>query len=275
MEKLTRLNARLSTLSELREIIIALRSMAASAAREGAASLPAIRRYGKTIGEGLADTAAIYGLETIPKESAEGPGLMCLIGSEHGFVGDLNRRLVEHAGALGQEWQLLFVGRKLAGAAEEVGMTVDDVIPMTSHVASVPLVARRIADRAVAFDRVSVTVAIRYSKEGLKIEERRILPIPPEAFGKAAAEPPLHHLSAAELLSQIAEEYLLAQLAEAVMEGLAGINEVRLRVLTAADTNIGDKIDSLTQQARSLRQEEITAELLDIVTGAEAIAGEG
>ncbi len=274
MERLARLNARLSTLSELREIIIALRSMAASSAREGAAALLAIRRYGEAIGEGLADTAAIYGVGTLSREPAEGPGLLCLIGSEHGFVGDLNRRLIEQLGDLGQDWQLLVIGRKLAGAAEEAKATALGVIPMTSHVASVPLVARRIADRAVSFDRVSVMLAVHQGGTGLKIETRQVLPIPSEAFGRASAAPPLHHLPAAELLRQIAAEYLLAQLAAAVLEGLAGINEVRLRVLTAADTNIGEKIDGLTQTARSLRQEEITSELLDIVTGAEAIAGQ-
>lgn len=273
MERLVRLNARLATLSELREIIIALRSMAASAAREGEAALEAIRRYGETIEQGLADTAAIYGLAAVPRAAAQGPGLMCLIGSEHGFVGDLNRRLVEHAKGLAGDWQTLLVGRKLAGAAEEAKMPSVGVVPMTSHVASVPLVARRIADRAVAFDRVSVTLAVHESGEGLKIEERQILPIPPEAFGEASAFPPLHHLEPTELLGQIAAEYLLAELAAAVVEALTGLNEVRLRVLTAADSNIGDKIGGLTQEARSLRQEEITSELLDVVTGAEAVSG--
>ena len=168
MERLARLNARLATLSELREIIIALRSMAASAAREGEEALEAIRRYGKTIEQGLADTAAIYGLAPAPKETVEGPGLMCLIGSEHGFVGDLNRRLVEHAKGLGGDWQMLLVGQKLAGAAEEAKMGAVDIVPMTSHVASIPLAARRIADRAVAYDRVSVTLAVHESGEGLR-----------------------------------------------------------------------------------------------------------
>ncbi len=273
MERLARLNARLATLSELRQIIIALRSMAASAAREGEAALEAIRRYGKTIEQGLADTASIYGLGAAPKNAAEGPGLMCLIGSEHGFVGDLNRRLVEHAHSRGCDWQMLMVGRKLAGVAEETKMAAIDTIPMTSHVASIPLVARRIADRAISFDRVGVTLAVHESGEGLRIEERQILPIPQEAFGAAPTFPPLHHLEASELLRQIAAEFLLAELAEALLEALTGINEVRLRVLTAADTNIGDKIDDLTQESRSLRQEEITSELLDVVTGAEAVTG--
>jgi F0F1-type ATP synthase gamma subunit len=42
--------------------------------------------------------------------------------------------------------------------------------------------------------------------------------------------------------------------------------------MQAADQNIADKLDKLMLQGRQLRQDAITSELLDIVSGSEAVA---
>ena len=52
------------------------------------------------------------------------------------------------------------------------------------------------------------------------------------------------------------------------MESLASENAARLQVLEAADRNIDSRLHG---QALTLRQESITEELLDLMTGAEAI----
>jgi F-type H+-transporting ATPase subunit gamma len=44
--------------------------------------------------------------------------------------------------------------------------------------------------------------------------------------------------------------------------------------MEAAHTNIDEKLEALSQDERRRRQDEITTELLDIATGAEAVAGE-
>jgi F-type H+-transporting ATPase subunit gamma len=59
------------------------------------------------------------------------------------------------------------------------------------------------------------------------------------------------------------------------MEALASENSVRLATMQAADHNIGDKLENLEKQERVLRQEAITVELLDVVTGAQAMAENG
>jgi F-type H+-transporting ATPase subunit gamma len=64
----------------------------------------------------------------------------------------------------------------------------------------------------------------------------------------------------------------MAEIVRSLTEAFVGESATRLRVLTEADRNIGDKIEELRRMARQLRQETITAELLDIVVGAEAVA---
>ena len=76
-------------------------------------------------------------------------------------------------------------------------------------------------------------------------------------------------------MRQLASEFLFAEITRAVMESLTSENGARLRVMEAADHNIGDKLERLHRSENALRQEAITSELLDIVTGSEAILGNG
>jgi len=272
VELLNRLNARLAALSELHEIVIAMRSMAASAMQEGSNAIPAVRRYSEAIQSGLTDVAAIRGFDAIGTAATEdAPGLLCLIGSEHGFVGNFNHRLVDHIGQDVSGFALLAVGRRLATAAADAGLTVRNVVPMPGHLASVPLAARRIAEDAIQFDRIQIATAVRGADGEITVKRRDLLPIPPAAFRETSAAPPMHQFPADELFRQVGAEYVLAELARALVESLVLENDVRLRVLTAADQNIAEKVEALAKEANAQRQQEITAELIDIVTGAEAI----
>ncbi len=84
---------------------------------------------------------------------------------------------------------------------------------------------------------------------------------------------PAHYLSVELLLAGLGREYLFTGVAHTLMESLASKNAARLRAMLAADQNIGERLDGLRQSERVRRQDEITTELLDIVTGAEAILG--
>jgi len=65
----------------------------------------------------------------------------------------------------------------------------------------------------------------------------------------------------------------VAELTRAIMESFASENGARLRVMESADRNIDTRLQRLGGQAHTLRQGAITAELLDLITGAEALAG--
>jgi F-type H+-transporting ATPase subunit gamma len=62
-------------------------------------------------------------------------------------------------------------------------------------------------------------------------------------------------------------------LTEAAVESLASENAARFAAMQSAHGNVSKKLEELQQQARLMRQNEITSELLELVTGAEAMAG--
>jgi F-type H+-transporting ATPase subunit gamma len=75
----------------------------------------------------------------------------------------------------------------------------------------------------------------------------------------------------AELLGDLIEEYFFIQLHRALFESHCSENGARLLAMTAASGNIEDRAEALTKEFQSARQDLITAELLDVVAGSEAL----
>ena len=82
---------------------------------------------------------------------------------------------------------------------------------------------------------------------------------------------PLLGSPARELVGYLAEEYFFIQLYRALLESHSSENGARLLAMTAASGNIDDRFDEVTREFRSVRQDAITSELLDVVAGAEAL----
>ena len=143
---------------------------------------------------------------------------------------------------------------------------------MATHVAGVLGVTRRVAERLAAVSTANAVFGSYRRGGNYETEARSILPLDPALLaGSERRSPPLHHLAPDALLQRLASEYLFAEITRAVMESLASENGARLRVMETADHNIGDKLGGLRRSENALRQEAITSELLDVVTGSEAV----
>lgn len=86
---------------------------------------------------------------------------------------------------------------------------------------------------------------------------------------------PLTNLAPATLVMRLVEEYVFSAIARAAMESFASENAARMVAMQSASRNIEEKIAELEQTARQLRQDEITTEMLDVVTGAQALSWTG
>ena len=275
MEQLQRLEARISSLRDLRELIRALRALAASHVQEAQTALAGIREYVGVVEDAIAEGAAL-----IPELADRPAGMsgargsvLLVICTEHGFAGAFNERMLERAAAVrapGQE--LVIVGNRGRTLAAETGMEVAHSLAMATHVATVPRAARRIAEYLGGVSAADMVFAAYRRGGDYEAEVRRVLPLDPALLaGAERRSPPLHHLAPATLIARLADEYLFAEITRALMESLASENGARLRVMETADRNIGDKLDVMRRSENALRQESITSELLDVVTGSEAI----
>ncbi|HIK43350.1 MAG TPA: F0F1 ATP synthase subunit gamma [Leptolyngbyaceae cyanobacterium M65_K2018_010] len=82
---------------------------------------------------------------------------------------------------------------------------------------------------------------------------------------------PLVSMAWEPLFSAVIRQYLLISLYRATVESLASENAARLTSMQAAEKNIEDRLAELNAEYRQQRQNAITGELLDIVSGFEAL----
>ena len=81
----------------------------------------------------------------------------------------------------------------------------------------------------------------------------------------------LTHLYEQEILSEILPGNLKIQVFRALLESSASEHGARMSAMDNATRNAGDMIDGLTQTFNRTRQAKITSELIEIISGAEAL----
>jgi F-type H+-transporting ATPase subunit gamma len=84
---------------------------------------------------------------------------------------------------------------------------------------------------------------------------------------------PTYTMDRSPLIYALLGQYLFVSLYQALAESLASENAARLAAMQAAENNIQERLNDLRLQYNQMRQSTITEELLDIVSGFEALTG--
>jgi F-type H+-transporting ATPase subunit gamma len=79
--------------------------------------------------------------------------------------------------------------------------------------------------------------------------------------------PPLTTLAPDVLLASLADEYVYASLCEAAMHAFVAENEARAAAMVRARSKVQDILTELHLSEHRVRQEAITAELVELVGG--------
>jgi len=278
MTRLADIEAHIGSMGELLDIVGAMRSLAGMRVQEAHRSLPGIRRYAATMAAAIGAALLLVPEGAPAARSAPGRRAIILCTTEHGFVGAFNERILAAAEAVLNPEDVLFIlGSRGVALAQERGRPAAWARPMATRPQSVPETIRRLTAelyRAVADGEVTrvETIFARHHQSGpLEIEQRLLFPVDRAAFALARpGMPPLHNLPAEVLLERLIADYVFALMTEAAVESLASENAARFAAMGSAHDNVSKKLEQLRQDARQARQSEITTELLDLVTGAEA-----
>lgn len=282
MSRLAEIEAGISGMSELQDIVSAMRSLAGMRLREAQRAVPGIRRYAAVIAQGNADALCMMPRSDTRSPGEEvGPAAIVLCASEHGFVGGFNDRVAAAAlEALGVQDRLFVLGARGAARATELGRAPDWTGPMATRpiavTASIQHLVAALFEGMARGETTRITAVLSVAGQGTAtaVERRRILPMPPAA-GTAGRrrQVPLCNLDPATLLELLAEEYVFARLTEAAVESIAAENAARLAATEAAFENLSTMLGTLRRQATQARQSEITTEILELAAGAEVAAG--
>jgi len=282
MAELRELQRKLDSTESLREIVNAMRNLAAIYVRRAEGTVEAIRPYGETVQTAL--HVALDRLGAGGLRAREGRTVALVFGSDQGLCGAYNERIVraavEFTETRGGTVDVIAVGQRGSNILSLRGVEPILTAPAPTSLEGIESqVAELAADAFEAYSRVrgSEMFFIYSAYEGMgrfRENVRSVLPPrreqlerPPE--GRFRYEPILT-APPADLVVRLSEEYFFIELYRALLESHASENGARLASMTAASSNIEENLTELRKDYQSARQDAITQELLDVVGGAEA-----
>lgn len=280
MPRLADIQASIGNMNELSGIVSAMRSLAGMRMQEAQHALAGARRYASSIVEAIASLVPDKDTDS-PVATNAGHRAVVLCTSEHGFAGGFNERLLEALQSDLNPTDELFVlgSRGTALVRERVGAP-QWAHPMATRTTAVADLINRLSAelyRGIAargIMRIDIVAARFTQGSAPKVEWRTLLPLDPQSLESPPRNnPPLRNLTASVLRQRLLAEYVSGLLTEAVIESIASENSARFAAMESAHQNVSKKLDELRQDARSIRQAEITSELLELATGAAALNG--
>jgi F-type H+-transporting ATPase subunit gamma len=280
LSALAETQARIASITKLRTVVSAMRGMAAANVQQAREALESFHAYASVVGDGLARASQLMDPRTgLAPARRGGPMARVIFSAEHGFAGAFAARLLDAAAPTADE-RLFVLGSRGIALCEQRGRRLDWSAPMASHPAGVPATARAVAEALYArfvdegLCGAEVVWARPAGSADFTVERRTLLPFDFSSLRPSqSGSPPLANLDPAHLVERLVGEHVFAELALDALESFVSENAARLATMESARVNIDDKLTLLSAQERSQRQDEITAEVQDVVAGALASQG--
>ena len=295
MPSLKDLKNRISSVQSTRKITSAMKMVAASKLRRAQEQAEAGRPYAERMGRMLASLAANVqdsgnGPKLMTGTGADQVHLLIIISSDRGLCGAFNgsivresRRQILRLQSEGKTVKLLTVGRKARDQLRrEFGSliveTYEDVGRRKLSFADADMVAQKVLSLfdAGEFDVCSVIFNKFKSAISQIVTVQQLIPFAVEAQVEEAVSDelkPVYEFEPDEeqILAELLPRNLSIQVYRALLESAASEQGARMTAMDNATRNAGDMINKLTITYNRTRQAYITKELIEIISGAEAV----
>ncbi len=295
MPSLKDLRSRISSVKATRKITKAMQMVAAAKLRRAQEAAMAARPYAERMDAVLANLNARLGAREGASPLLTGTGkddvhLLIVMTAERGLAGAFNtnvsRMARDHVRNLqisGKQVKLLCVGRKGADVLRrEFGkLFVSEPVDLRGVRQLNYGHAQEIAGRILKlFEAGEFDVATLFFSEFKNILTQRPKPLQlipaglPETAPERNDEPHADYEfepEEEEILRDLLPRNIATQIFRALMENSAGFYAAQMSAMDSATRNAGEMIDKLTLKYNRSRQAMITKELIEIISGAEAL----
>jgi F-type H+-transporting ATPase subunit gamma len=273
-ERLTDISARIDGIRQLGAVVNAMRGIAAARAQQARSQLVAIDSYAATIASSIG-RALVLVPAARPGVTRQSTRLaLVLFCAEQGFAGAFSEHVLDAVGVDLATAELFLIGTRGGAVVAERGVAAGWKIAMPSHSLGIPKLADRIAEVLYSriatgdIDRLDAVFSQWRPGHGTHVQRRRLLPLDLTEFpDQTDSNVPLVNLAPEALLSDLSADYLHAQLCNAALHAFAAENEARMEAMAAARNQIERQLSSLRATQRLVRQEEITAEIIELAAG--------
>ena len=290
MANLKDLKNRISSVKNTRKITKAMQMVAAAKLRRAQESAEQSRPYAERFMGVLSGLAASVGKSEGAPKLLRGTGedqvhLLVVMTAERGLCGGFNSNIAKLARAhiaqlqeSGKTVKILTVGKK---GRDQLKRDFGDVFIDHVDLTEVKRVgysdAQAIArDVVVRFDAGEFDVATLFYSKFVNVVTQvpTALQVIPAAFEEEAeADSTVYDYEPSEeaILSDLLPRGVATQIFSALLENGASEQGARMSAMDNATRNAGDMIDKLTIEFNRSRQAVITNELIEIISGAEAL----
>jgi F-type H+-transporting ATPase subunit gamma len=286
MPNLKAIRKRIASVRNTQQITKAMKMVSAAKLRRAQEAVVAARPYADKLVELLRGVAGAVSEEAHPLlRTSEEPARirLVLITSDRGLCGAYNSSLIRHADAYlrdhaGREASLTILGRKGVEYYRRRTVTIADrhvQIPGPS-VSLAREIATKVATEFVEgrVDRVDLLYSTFRSALSQVPTVETLLPVGIEAgLEEAPSVEPILEPDRSGLLGRLLPWFVGVRVYRALLEAAASEHGARMTAMDSATSNAAKMIFSLTLAMNRARQAAITKELMEIVSGAEALKG--
>ena len=294
MASLKELRARIGSVKSTRKITSAMKMVAAAKLRRAQASAEAARPYAQAMQRMIGELAvSVAGEVTLPPLLA-GTGqdrvhLLVPLTSDRGLCGGFNanihkltKRMISRLQSEGKVVRLLPVGRRAFDffMRHHADLIVDKLIGFSGK--EIPFsIASSLGEKInTLFEsrEIDVCTLVFNRFHNAMMQKPLCQQLVPVVIETGKGTLPADNVATYDfepdettLLSSLLPRNLQVQIYAALLETAAGENGARMTAMDNATRNAGRSIDRLTQVYNRTRQANITKELIEIISGAQAV----
>jgi F-type H+-transporting ATPase subunit gamma len=300
MRNLESLKRNIRSAQDLESVVRTMKTMAAVSIRQYERAVESLGRYSHTIESGLGMLLQNgYQQEEGRSVAASRTGFI-VFGTDQGMCGQFNQQIATFAfdnleRNAGEEEPVavsdvqtipaICIGRRVHDALRRHGIPIAKTlrVPGTANaIVSVVQELLPVIEEWRAAHGVSRIMIFHNRRVSASVWKPRAVQLLPLRLDRLAQRPaglpeessrtlPWWSMETRLLFSRLVHQFLFVTLFRATAESLAGENASRIAAMQVAERNIGDRLQTLKSDFARERQTAITEELLDVVTGFEAL----
>jgi F-type H+-transporting ATPase subunit gamma len=294
-QTLQELGRRIQSAQDLLDIVGTMKSLAAVSISHYEQAAASIGQYDHTVALALralfrARRAAL-GRRARRAEEEGGAACAVVFGSDQGLCGAFNDHIVTHAlGAMERGGagglMTLVIGFRAGQLLAQEGVDIDELLAVPASLPGITSIVQHVLTRLDEWqrEREMRRVLLFHNRPlaGAAYEPRtmRLLPLDESWYrdlmekGWPTRQVPAFTMERQALFSALVRQYLFVSLYRAQAESMAAESAGRLSAMQAAERNIEERLEEFQSSFRRMRQSAITSELLDVMSGFEALGGE-
>lgn len=270
-ERLADVTARIEGIKQLDTVVNAMTGMAAVRARVAREQIVAVDSYAASIAAAVGRVLPLLPASTPEPNLPTGVALL-VFAAEQGFAGAFSERVLDRIEGDTAHARLLLVGTRGKAIAEARGITPAWSASMPSHSPGIPKFADHILHevrRLIDAGRIGHVDAVYtdWIAGTAQVKRQQLFPVDLPVTPADRRTAPLMNMPATKLIGALGDDYFHARICNIALHAYAAENEARMAAMAAARNQIERELSDNQALERRVRQEAITAEIIELATG--------